>query len=138
MFCEAAVIEIKRDLVFPADDTHLSNVLHGDWLTPARIISYRQHYEGNMITANATDQLLERAHIHVALEWVICARVAPFCYHQVNRFGADEFNVGASRIEVRIVRYYITLFTGHTEENSLGGASLVRGNHVTIAENILH
>ena len=57
---------------------------------------------------------------------------------QVDRLGADELDVGARGVEVRVVGHDVALLAHHAEQNALGGAALVRRNHVLIAEDVLH
>ena len=66
------------------------------------------------------------------------AGLPAFCDYQVNGFGAHEFDIGAGGVEMRVVGNDIALFAGDAEQNSLRGASLMRGNHVAIAEDVLN
>ena len=63
--------------------------------------------------------------------------LAAFGDHQVDRLGADEFHVGAGGVEVRVVGNDVALLAGDAEQNALGGAALVRGDHVLVAEDVL-
>jgi len=56
---------------------------------------------------------------------------------EVNSLRADELDVGARGVEVRVVGDDIALLAGHAEQNAFSGASLVRGNHMLIAEDVL-
>ena len=56
---------------------------------------------------------------------------------QVHGFGADEFDVGAGGVEMRVVGDNIPLLAHHAEQDALGGPALVRGNDMTIAEDVL-
>ena len=62
----------------------------------------------------------------------------PFLDDQIDGFGADEFDVGASGIEMRVVGDYVALFAGYAEEDAFGGASLMRGDDVFVAEDVLN
>ena len=57
---------------------------------------------------------------------------------QVDGFGADELDVGAGGVEVRVVGHDVALLAHHAEEDALGGAALVRGDDVVVAEDVLH
>ena len=46
---------------------------------------------------------------------------------------AGEFDVGAGGIEVRVGRDHVAGLAHHGEQDALGGAALVRGNHVAEA-----
>src|SRR5207237_1615207 len=39
---------------------------------------------------------------------------------------------------MRVVRNDVARLTHHTEQNALGGAALMRGDYVRVAENLLH
>ena len=56
---------------------------------------------------------------------------------QVDGLGADEFDVGARGVEVRVVGDDVALLARHAEQDALGGAALVRGDHVLVAEDVL-
>ena len=57
---------------------------------------------------------------------------------QVHGFGADELDVGAGGVEVRVVGDDVTRVAGHAEQDALGSAALVRGDHVLVAEDVLN
>ena len=63
-----------------------------------------------------------------------CAR---FGDRQVDGLGAHKLDVGARGVEVRVVGNDVALLAHHVEQNALGGAALVRGDHVPIAEDVL-
>ena len=65
------------------------------------------------------------------------ARLAAFGNHEIHSLGADEFDIGAGRIEMGVVGNNVSLLAGDVEENALGGASLVGGNDVLVAEDVL-
>ena len=64
--------------------------------------------------------------------------MAAFFNDEVDGFGAHEFDIGAGGVEVRVVGNDVALLAGHAEEDALGGASLMRGDDVAVAKNILH
>src|SRR6266404_730674 len=82
-------------------------------------------------------QCPQGSNIHVALERVLGLRLAAFRNDQINGFSASKFHVRASGIEVRVVGDHITFLAGDAEQDSLGGASLVRWNYMSVAENVL-
>ena len=78
------------------------------------------------------------AHVHVAFEGMLQRGLAAFFDDQVNGLGAHEFDVGARGIEVGVVGNDVAFLAGHAEEDALGGASLMGGDDVTVAEDILN
>ena len=84
------------------------------------------------------DQALERGDIHVAFEGMLQAGLAAFGNDQIDGLGADEFDVGARGVEVRVVGNDVALLAHHAEQDALGGAALVGGDHVLVAEDVLH
>ncbi len=63
--------------------------------------------------------------------------LAAFGNEQVNGLCAYEFHVGARSVKMRVVGYDVAFFAGHAEQNALGGTTLVRGDHVLVAANVL-
>ena len=68
---------------------------------------------------------------------MIRLRLAAFRNNQIHGFGAGEFHVGASGIEMGVVRNQVALLAGDAKQNSLGGASLVGWDYVAITEDVL-
>src|SRR5215469_7016093 len=56
----------------------------------------------------------------------------------VHSFGADEFAIRASSVEVCVVGDDVALLAHHVKKNAFGCATLVRGNDVAKTENALH
>ena len=83
------------------------------------------------------DEGFERGDIHVALEGMRRGGVLAFFDDQIDGFGADEFDVGARGVEVGVVGNDVTFLAGHAEEDAFGGASLMRGDDVAVAEDVL-
>ena len=63
--------------------------------------------------------------------------MATFFNNEIDRFRAGEFHVGARRVEVRVVGNDVSPFAGDAEQDALGGASLMRRDHVLVAEDFL-
>ena len=57
---------------------------------------------------------------------------------QIDRLRAGELHIGARGVEVRVVGNDVAFLARHAKQDALGGASLVRGNHVFVAKNILY
>jgi hypothetical protein len=49
-----------------------------------------------------------------------------------------ELDIGAGSVKVGVVGDYVAFLAHDVEEDALGGAALVRGDHVLVAENVLH
>ena len=122
----------------PADRADLANVFHGHRLAAAGVVGDGQHHQRHALAAHALDQLLQRRHVHVAFEWMRRGGLPAFGNDQVDRLGADKLDVGAGGVEVRVVGDHVALLAHHAEQDALGGAALVSGNHVPVAEDVLH
>ncbi len=134
---EAAGIEIERDAVALADGTDFAHVLHGDRLASARVVGNRKHDERDALSADALDQSLEGGNIHVAFEGMLGGGMLPFFDDEIDGFRADEFDVGTCGIEMRVIGDYVAFLAGDAEEDAFGGAALVRGNDMLVAEDVL-
>ena len=137
IFGEAAGVEVERDAVALADGADLADVFHGDGLASAGVVGDGKHDQRNSLAAYALDQCFKRGNVHVAFEGMRRGGVLPFFDDQIDGFGADEFDVGARGVEVRVVGDDISFLAGDAEEDALGGAALMRGDDVTVAEDIL-
>ena len=139
VFGEAAGVEVERN-ADAARQTALTgvDVGHRDRLAAAGVVGDGQHDERNALASDACDQALERGDVHVALERMRAwPGVVRFGDRQVDGLGADEFDVGARGIEVRVVGNDVARLAHDAEEDALGGAALVGGDHVAEAEDVL-
>ncbi len=104
IFGEAAGVEVERNAVLAA---HLHctarDVFHGNGLAAAGVVGDGQHDQRNAFAAHFGDQVLERLHVHVAFEGMLQAGLTPLGDDEIDGLGADEFDVGARGIEVRVV-----------------------------------
>ena len=107
-----------------------ARILHRNRLAAAGVVGDGEHDQRNALASDARDQLLQRRHVHVAFEGMPRCRLARFGNRQVHRLGADKLDVGARGVEVRVVGHHVALLAHHVEQNALGGAALVRGDHV--------
>ena len=82
-------------------------------------------------------RVFERGHVHVAFEGMRGGGLLAFGDDQIDGFGAGEFDVGAGGVEMRVVGDDVAFLARDAEENALGGAALVRGDDVAIAEDVL-
>jgi hypothetical protein len=56
---------------------------------------------------------------------------------EVQRVGADEFDIGARGVEVRVVGNDIAFLARDAEQDAFGGAALMRRDDVAEAEDVL-
>ena len=80
----------------------------------------------------------QRVQVHVALEGVDQPRLAALGDHQVARLGAGVLDVGTRGVEVGVVGHHVARPGDGAEQDVLGGAALVRGDHVLEAGDVLH
>ena len=120
-----------------ADGADGADVLHGDRLAAAGVVGDGEHDERDVLAADLFDQGFERGDIHVAFERVDGAGLAAFGDDEVDGFGADELDVGAGGVEVGVVGHDVALLAHAAEEDALGGAALVGGDDVLVAEDVL-
>ena len=59
-------------------------------------------------------------------------------FSRLDGFGAHKFDVGPGGVEVGVARNDIAFLAGYTEKDALGGAPLMRGDDVAIAEDVLN
>ena len=120
------------------DVAHRFEVAHRDRLPAAGIVGHRDHDQRDAILALGRDQFFQARDIEVALEIQPRLRVGGFRYRQVNGARAGKFDVGARGIEVRIVGHHVPGPAHHREQDALGRAALMGGNHVAEAGQLLH
>ena len=83
------------------------------------------------------DEFFERADIHVAFEGAVGIEVVCLDAGQVERLAADEFDVAAGGIEVRVVGNDRAGLHHDAKQDVFRGAPLVRGNDLLESENVL-
>ncbi len=91
-----------------------------------------------MSAAALRQQRVEALEVHVPLERVEGGRVEALGDHEVDRLGAGGLDVGPGGVEVGVVRDDRAGPGDHGEQDLLGGAALVRGDHVREREQLLH
>ena len=138
VFSEAASVKVKRDVVGVAELADLAGVFHGDGLASAGVVGDGEHDKRNALGADALDGFGEGGDIHVAFEWMDECGLLAFSDDEVEGFGSGGFDVGASGIEVSVVGDNVSGLEDGGEEDALGGASLVSGDDVLVAEDALH
>ena len=134
VFGEAAGVQIEREC--HAARSHALDRLdvgHGDRLPAAGVIGDGEHDQRNACRAFGGDQGFQRAHVHVALEIQARLRVGGFGNGQIHGARAGEFDIGAGGIEVGVGGDHVAGLAHHGEQDAFGRASLVGGNHVAEA-----
>ena len=119
-----------------ADGADGAEVLERDRLPAAGVVRDRDHHDRDVLGAARRDEPLERLDVHVALERVLRRRVVPLGDHEVDRLGARELDVRARRVEVGVVGDDLARAADRREEDLLGGAALVRRDHVLEGEEL--
>ena len=66
------------------------------------------------------------------------AGLLAFGDHQIHSFGTDKFNVGAGGVEMGVVGDDIAFLAHHAEQDALGGATLMGGNDMPEAKDVLN
>ena len=135
---KTAGVEVERDAMLAANRADGFDVLHRHGLAAAGVVGHGQHDQGHALAAGALNQALQRGDVHVAFERMLQAGLAALGDDQIDRLGADELDVGAGGVEVRVVGDDIAFLAHHAEEDALGGAALVGGDDVLVAEDILN
>ncbi len=133
---EATGIDIERYAGLSRDAADLFDIRHRYGLTATRVVRDRHHDERYAITFLG-DELLEGFGVHVALERERGIEIGGFGAGQVDGLGTVELDVGARRVEMRVVRHDRAGFHHDAEQDVLGGASLVRRDHLLEAEDVL-
>ena len=134
---EAAGVEEERHAVAVADRAHVAQVLHRHRLAAARVVRDR-HEDDRHVGGTLGEQPFERFGVHVALERMQCRRVAALRDRQVECLSPGVLDVGARRVEVRVVGDDLARPTEHREEDPLRSTALMRGDHVLEREQRLH
>src|ERR1017187_1354054 len=86
----------------------------------------------------AAKELLEPVDIHVALERMLHRRIASLGDGQVDGLGTGELDVGARRVEVRVVGHDLARSADGGEEDLLRGSTLVRRDDVPEGKEVLY
>ena len=130
---EPAGIQEERNAVTTAQRAGLPEVLHRDRLPAAGVVRHREHAERHLARLGVLEQRLQLIEIYVALERMAGLRLLALWNDEVHRLRARRFDVGAGRVEVRVVRHDLPLATDGREEDALGGAALMSRNDMGVA-----
>ena len=122
----------------PADLADRSHVLQRDRLAPAGVVRHGEHDQRDALATDPFDQLLERGRVHVPLEGMAAVGVGSLGDDEVQRLGPGVLDVGPGRVEVGVVRHDVPRLAQGAEQQAFGGAPLVRGQDVLVAEDVPH
>ncbi len=132
-----AGIQEERQTVSVADLAHLPQVGQADRLPAPRVVGHRDHDQRYPFAPHLSHRRLQRRRIHVALERILRGRVPPLRHHQVASFGAPVLHVGAGGVEVGVVGNDVAGLHDGREEDLLGGPSLMGGDDLGEAGQLL-
>jgi hypothetical protein len=135
---ESTGVQIERDVMLSADLRDGPYVGHRDGLAPARVVGDGQHAHGDPLRAHFVDQRPEGTDVHVAFEGVGLGGHETLGNGKVSRLRPRRLDVRSSRVEMRVVGHHVAGSTDGGEEDPLGRAALVRGDHVLEAEDLAH
>jgi len=121
--------EEERHAVGIADGPDGPQVLERDRLAAARVVRDRHEHDRNEPITLA-QETVKGLDIHVALERMDERRVAAFRDDEVDGLRTRELDVRPSRVEVGVVGDRLPRPADHGEQDLLGGATLVRRDHV--------
>ena len=116
---------------------HAAQVLERDRLPAAGVVRHGDHHERHALAV--LRRACARAPPRSTLPLNGCdqRRHAPLGDHQVARLGLLDLDVGARRVEVVVVRDHVARLQHGVEQDPLGGAALVRRDHVAEARQVL-
>ena len=124
--------------MFAANCAYRAGILYRNRLSSAGVVGNREHNQRYPVAAHLLNELFQCGHIHVALEGMETRRLLHLNDRQIECFRAHKFNVGAGGIEMSIVRHHVAFLAHSAKQNALGGTSLMRRNHMLVAEDVLY
>ncbi|CAB4834498.1 unannotated protein [freshwater metagenome] len=135
---KSAAVQEQRQVVLVAHGTHGAQVGQRHRLAATGVVGDGDEHDGDVLRAASEDQFLERDDIHVALERVLELWALALGDHQVDGLSAGELDVRPGGVEVGVVGDHFARAADHREQDLLGGAALVCGDHVLEREQVLH
>jgi hypothetical protein len=112
-----------------------AHVLERHGLTAAGVVGQRQHHEWDPAGV-LRETPLEPAQVHVPLEGVASLRLLPLRDDEIHRDAAVDLDIGARRIEVRVVGHDVAGLQDGREQEVLRDTSLVGRDDVRETEDL--
>ena len=127
IFGEATGIQKHGNVVFVTYGSYRSKVFHADRLSASGIVRHCDHAQRYPVPADAFDELDELFHVHVPLERVTAGGVLALFDDEIDGFCSGVLDVGARRVEVRVVGDHLALTTHQFEQDALARPALMGG-----------
>ncbi len=131
---ETAGIEEQGEPVAIAHLTHGPEVGERHRLPPTGVVGHGDEHGRHVLGPALANEGVEGGDVHVALEGVDEARLAPLGDNQVHRLGAGELDVGSGGVEVGVVGHHVAGAADHREEDLLRRPTLMGGDDVLEGE----
>src|SRR5688572_302744 len=116
---------------------HLADIQEAHRLPALGVVRHSQHDKGDTV-AVLLERRFQRRDVHVPLEWMTRDSLASFLNRQVERDSSDVLDVGARRVEMRVIRDYVARADDGVEENVFRGPALVRRYDVSESRDVAH
>lgn len=109
---------------------HRANVFQTHRLPSAGVVGHGEHHERDVRRAHLGDQTPQRRDVHVALEGMLRAWIAPFGNGKVDGARARVLDVGARGVEVAVAGHHLAGTAHELEEDPLAGTALMGGKNM--------
>ena len=123
---------------FVADVCHSQHVLQADGLSADKVGPGFHTHIGHLLGAIFADGLLQFLQVKVALEGIVALGQQPLLVYQLKHLASATGNVCLCGGEVEVHDGHHSGLHKTLGQNVLAGASLVGGQHVVHAEDLLH
>ena len=130
---EAGRVEEERHAAGAAKAARLGQVRHRHRLPAAAVVGDGDQHHADPVRVGAVQVAGQRAEVDVALERLGTVQVVELGARQVDRFGAEEFDVCPRRVEMRVAQGKLARGQHAGEQDPLGGPALVHGQDAGIA-----
>ena len=131
-------VQYAGNTEFVTDVCHGQHVLQADGLSTDEVSSGFHAHIGNLLRSIFADGLLQFLQVKVALEGVVALGQQTFLLYQFKHLASATGNVCLCGGEVEVHDGHHSGLHKAFGQNVLAGASLVGGQHVVHAEDLLH